>query len=240
VSFDWATAGVLGAIAACALMWVQYYDLKDAFRPEPRHMLALAFGLGALSALIALGGYELVRRCGLSDGPGVRTIDIAIYCFFVVGPVEEGAKFLVARAVLFRSRWFDEAIDGLVYAAAVGIGFSFVESLLYLPLTSRWEQIARAIAGPFTHSLLAAVWGLAAGWALVRMRPGPARTLLQAGALVLSMALHGMYDTWLLAWGATLPAGLTIFCIWAVVIWRARKTVRGRIPEVLGDEPQCP
>ena len=38
--------------------------------------------------------------------------------FGIVGPVEETCKFFAVRWFAYRSRWFDEPMDGLVFAAS--------------------------------------------------------------------------------------------------------------------------
>ena len=106
-------------------------------------------------------------------------------------PVEEAAKGL-ALAIVFlgsagvgrRRGWyeFQGVTDGLVYGAAVGLGFAFGENLYYLAELSdslagsaRWTSLGarrRPRPGALGHALYAAVFGAALG-ATVWVR-GPA------------------------------------------------------------------
>lgn len=224
-------AGIAAAIVGGALLWLIYFDFKDRLQKEPRLLLLAAFGLGGLSAVLGLGVYGLAEQVGFPASPGHTPGQILRFCLLGVGPVEEGCKFLVARALVFRWRAFDEKIDGLVYSAAVAIGFATFENFLhlfYLPYLDTSEQLARAAVSPLTHSLFAAIWGFGVSRALFGVRSRLARWLWQAGPLVLSMLLHGFYDALLIGWDATLPASATVAVIWAFVLWNARRVLPHR------------
>lgn len=209
----------IGFVVAAAMLWVQYFDLKDCLRPEPRSRQLAAFALGALAAVLAMGLFLLAGKLGLPTTPGTSRVQIAFYCFLLVGPIEEGAKFLFARFVVFRWDVFDEEVDGLVYTSAIALGFASVENLLYLPSMSLGEGLLRALASPITHAVFAAPWGIGLARArLAGVRPGW-RTLL---GLAMGMLAHGLYDHLLLAHGATVPAAGVVLLLWILLIARAR------------------
>lgn len=216
----------VGFIAAGALLWMLYFDFKDSLKPEPRRLLLLAWCFGCGSAFLGLIFFWLAGLLGLPSWPGDSVREIALYCLVLVGPVEEGAKFLVARALVFRWHHFDERIDGMVYAAAVAIGFATVENLLYAQLLPWPEQLARAVTSPLTHSLFAAIWGFGTAHALLVARTRTGRLLWQLLPLGLAMALHGLYDFFLLAYDATFPASAVILLIWVALIFYSRRLIR--------------
>lgn len=216
----------LGFAFGGALFWLMYFDLKDRLKPEPRRLLVLAFVLGNLSALLGLGVYRVAAWLGLPDAPGSGSLEILVYCLALVGPIEEGVKFLVARTLVFRWRHFDEPIDGLVYASAVAIGFASLENVLYLPYLNWPEQLARALASPLTHSLFAAVWGFGVSRARFYARTRVGRFLWQVLTLLLSMGLHGLYDFFLLALNATFLASGIALVLWTFLIVHARRLIR--------------
>ncbi len=218
--------GVLGLVLASSLLWLQYFDLKDSVKPEPRSHLLGAFVLGVLAAGLALGAYECAFALGAPVIPPPGTAGVAVFCFVLVGPIEEGAKFLVARSIVFRWEAFDERVDGIVYGAAVALGFASVENFIYFPMLDPIESLARTIASPLTHSLFAAVWGVGCSRALLMERGPGSRFAWQAGSLLLAMALHGLYDFVLLAWDATFAASGIVLVLWSGVIWRARKLAK--------------
>jgi RsiW-degrading membrane proteinase PrsW (M82 family) len=218
----------IGLAAGGAIAWLMYFDLKDRLRPEPRRLLLAAFVLGGGAALLGLGLYNVAEWLGAPRGPGATYQSIFIYCVLLVGPLEEGVKFLVARFVVFRWRHFDEPIDGLVYAAAVAIGFATVENVLYAQWLGWLEQIARSLVSPLTHSLFAAIWGLGTAHAFFSVRSRAGRIAWQAGTLVVAMILHGLYDFVLLAGNATYVASALTLVVWLGLIGYARRLVRGR------------
>jgi RsiW-degrading membrane proteinase PrsW (M82 family) len=215
----------LGFAAGGALFWLIYFDLKDRMRPEPRRLLLLAFLLGCLAALLGLALYGMASLAGFPDSPGNDPLSILLYCLVVVGPVEEGAKFLVFRLLIYRWKHFDEPIDGIVYASAVAIGFAAFESVLYVPLTDWTEQVARSLTSPLTHSLFAAIWGFGSSRARFTARTPAGRFLWQALPLLAAMGIHGLYDFFLLAMNATYIAGAVALALWVPLIIHARRLV---------------
>jgi len=217
---------LLGAILASAVFWMQYVDLKDRRQPEPRRGLLIAFLLGIVAWGMAVLGFIALDALNVPDvrfGEGPWT---AVYCFGIVGPLEEGAKALLAYSIVFRWRQFDEPIDGFVYAAAISLGFASVENFWNVPSLGWLEQLARTLALPLTHTLFSAIWGFGAGHARFRVPPGARRKLWQLGTLALGMAAHGLYDFLIFAYQATfLTSGLALV-IWLFVIWRARACVK--------------
>ncbi|MBI1175959.1 PrsW family intramembrane metalloprotease [bacterium] len=216
---------IAGMLLAAALFWLQYIDLKDRLRPEPRRRLVGAFVLGIIACALALGAFWLTDVLGFPEFDEGDSGWLATYCFLVIGPVEEGAKLLVALLIAFRWKEFDEPIDGLVYAAAIALGFATLENFIHLPGLPLGQQLGRAFALPFTHTLFAGVWGLAIAHARFRIRGRWQRTWLQIGAVMAAMGLHGLYDWLIFAHRATGKVSALVFVLWAMMIWQARKAV---------------
>ncbi len=217
-----------GPILGAAILWLQYFDLKDSLRKEPRRMLVLGFLLGGVAAALAAGVYDVLGQLGY-PGPGDSLCGHLAYFFGIVGPVEEGAKFAVAWAVLFRSRWFDEPIDGLVYAATVAIGFASLENALYAPQVSWPTQLARAATTPLTHSVFSAIWGFGSGHALL-VETRPLRRALWLGLPFLFAALaHGAYDAAVITLDRAWLASVLVLGMWAFMIIHARALVKERV-----------
>jgi RsiW-degrading membrane proteinase PrsW (M82 family) len=223
-TLDW--IGGVGAVFAGVFAWFVYFQLKDRAKPEPLVALLVAFVFGIGSAGLALLAYRALPSLGLPDGPGRTVGETFTFCVALVGPIEEGCKYLVARATVFRFRAFDEEIDGLVYASAVALGFASLENVLYLPLLDWPTRVARTLATPLSHSLFSAVWGFGVAWSRFHARGRAARVGAEVGTLALAMLLHGLYDYVLLAHGATLAAGGLVLAVWIFVIVKARDAVR--------------
>ena len=55
--------------------------------------------------------------------------ETAYLAFIVAGFTEELFKFLVVRTTIYKSPYFDEPIDGLVYSSAAALGFASLENI---------------------------------------------------------------------------------------------------------------
>jgi hypothetical protein len=116
---------------------------------------------------------------------------------------EEVVKVSLIAAIALRSREFDEPMDGVVYGAAVGLGFAMLENLLYVLSDTNWQTVA-AVRGVLSVPLHGA-FGAIAGAYVARARftgiLGSGRSArwrrprLFALALLVPTALHGMFDT---------------------------------------------
>ena len=215
-------ARALGFALAGSLLWLQYWDLKDRRRPEPRLRLLGAFLVGAASAPLAMGLYAVASYLGAPSDPARGTVAIAAFFIGLVGPVEEGAKFLLARAVVFRWKVFDERVDGFVYAAAVALGFAAVENLFYLPAMGFRDQVVRSLCAPLVHTLFAAAWGYGTAHALLEVRSRAGRIAWQAGTVALAALLHGIYDFVLYSGASSTTVAVVVVLLWAAVIGAAR------------------
>jgi len=218
---------LLGVTLASALFWMLYVDLKDRRQPEPRRLLLIAFLLGIVAWGIAVLGFMALDILKVPDIKMGELRWNAVYCFLIVGPLEEGVKALMAYLVVFRWRAFDEPIDGFVYAAAISLGFASMENFYNLPDLDWLGQLARTLALPITHTLFAAIWGFGAAHARFDVPPGLRRKCWQFGTLLLGMAAHGLYDYIIFAFQATLVTSALALVIWAFVIWRAHQCVKG-------------
>jgi len=182
--------------------------------------------LGLLAWGLAVLAFMTLDAAGVPDLKMGERLWTAVYCFSIVGPLEEGAKALMAYRFVFRWREFDEPIDGFVYAAAISLGFASLENFYNVPELDWSHQVARTAALPITHTLFSAIWGFGAGHARFAIPPGPRRAMWQWGTLALAMVAHGLYDYLIFAYQATfVTAGLALG-LWALVIWRARICVK--------------
>ena len=181
---------------APGILWLWWVYSHDRFRPEPRALVARTFVLGAI-AVIPVGLVEAVLiytgtgTLDITDLGGASLGMIAYVSFVVAGVTEEVGKFAVVRATIYRSPYFDEPMDGLVYGAAAALGFATLENLTYA-LTFGWEVIL--IRGPLTtlaHVLFSALWAYPLG--MSKVNPTGARGRILAGLLA-AIAAHGLYD----------------------------------------------
>ena len=145
----------------------------DRYEAEPLWMLVTAFLWGSLVAVfIAL---LLNTASGLTVEALTHNAEAAeTFAAVVSAPiVEESAKALILVIFFFwKSEEFDGVIDGLVYAAMVGLGFATTENIQYYGkavmeggagLTPVF--IVRGMFAPFSHPLFTGLTGIGLGLA---------------------------------------------------------------------------
>jgi hypothetical protein len=93
---------------------------------------------------------------------------------------------------VYRHGEFDEPMDGIVYAAAAGLGFATLENIFYVLEGGVAVGIIRAVASVPAHVIFSCVWGFALGTA--KFRNKSARPAMIATGLAGAMFLHGIFN----------------------------------------------
>ncbi len=170
---------------------------KDKCRPEPTWHLVKAFALGVLSVILSLSISIPAAALGVfPESP--TTVEGAVRMAFLGAAVpEEMAKFIMLWLVLRKNPYFDEKMDGIVYAVCVSLGFAALENAVYLfshsdiYLQLGIRRAIFSIPGHFCFGVLMGYYySLARFDAHSRLR----RRLL---ILVAPILAHGMYDSFL-------------------------------------------
>ena len=176
---------------APGLFWLWFFVRGRSYRPDPRRLLALTFFFGMLSTIPA----GIINTIFIDSDVMSGSADpaaIAVSMLFVVGPVEELSKFLAVRLGPFRSLYFDEPGDGLVYAAAASLGFASLENLVYIMAFGPAVMIGRAPISTLAHVIFGSFWGYGLG--LQAQEGRRARRLWLAGSLTIAAAVHGLFN----------------------------------------------
>ena len=147
------------------LIWIDRYD------PEPFWLLALAFAWGALVAVTVSffvnTAVDIVVSIGVSPEVGNAVGAVMSAPIF-----EEGSKGLglVVLLIFFR-RYFDDILDGIVFAGVIALGFATVENVLYYgrAIGGGGVQglailfVVRGIMSPFAHVTFTSMTGIGCG-----------------------------------------------------------------------------
>src|SRR5262245_2096767 len=150
-----------------------------------------------------MGGAVILQAAGLleslagvpDDMKRAVTADPAwfVVSMFIVGVVEEAAKFWAVWRRGVRDKQLDEPFDWLVYTVAVSLGFGTLENIMYVARGGVGVALARAFTAVPVHALCGTLMGIRLAKA-TRVRDATIRS----GALVLAVlepaAWHGMYD----------------------------------------------
>ena len=112
-----------------------------------------------------------------------------LFLFGFAAPIREAAK-VCAMWPAFRSKWFDEPTDGLVYSSSASLGFAVIECMLMLQRHPfGWIWIVRTLIALPAHVFFACAWGYALGRVKRDKTPGPIFPV----AWIAATAVHGLY-----------------------------------------------
>jgi RsiW-degrading membrane proteinase PrsW (M82 family) len=181
----WLVPALVPAVLAIVVVY-----LGDKER-EPPWLVALTFVFGAVLALLA---FVVEARAAAWTGLDVRAsvagqAGSLLFLFALVAPLREAAK-VAACWPAFRSPYFDEAYDGLVYASAAVLGFAATENAVLLRANDEgWLGVARAVLALPAHVFFGCLWGYALGRAKSAKQPGPIFPVAWISAVV----GHGFY-----------------------------------------------
>jgi protease PrsW len=199
---------VLAAISFPLLILVLFW--LDRYEPEPTRYRLAAIGWGAVVAVVL----SVIAEQLLFAVPGTNTFtDTAI----TAPVVEEAGKglFLVV-VVIFRRAQIHGLLDGLIYGALVGVGFAFVEDIVYylsslgsgaLPVTF----FLRGVMGPFGHPLFTSALGIGIGIAVTTRRVA-LRVLAPILGYLCAVVMHGTWN------GSAFWGGNGFFFTYAVIM----------------------
>jgi protease PrsW len=183
-------------IYLAVVLWI------DRFEPEPFHMIALTFAWGATIAAFVAIVVNTLGEVLVSEQLGTEAAEL--YGYSISAPiVEEGIKGLVLFGLFwFYRREFNGVIDGIVYAALVGLGFAMTENVLYYGRGAAEEGIVgalgtfvvRGLVSPFAHPVFTAMTGIGIGIAATSTSPR-VRVVAPLAGLAVAIGLHSLWNT---------------------------------------------
>lgn len=220
---------ILAAAIVPGILLLYYVYSKD-FNPEPKRMIYKGFFYGCLSVFASTLISGPLMKLGLFVNQPSSFAEALQTSFFGAAIPEESAKLLMLWLLLRHSPEFDERYDGMVYAAAVGLGFACLENLMYVVSAGAgWFQVSvtRAIFAVPGHFAFAIVMGY-----YFSRNHFDSRKITEFDRIkvwLFPVLLHGIYDT--LAFSAELSPAysglITILLIW--FCYRLFKSTRDRI-----------
>ena len=180
------------------LLWL------DRNEPEPLYLVVAAFVWGAVFAT----GYSLVFNTtfGMAASQVVQDAFIANQLTASVSApfIEELTKGLAVMLIFFLFRHeFDNVLDGMLYGALVGLGFAWLENILYyvqagdsggVPDMMKLAYLRGLLNGVSSHVSYTGLTGM--GFGLVRvLRKGMLRWLLIPLFWGMAMFAHFLWNT---------------------------------------------
>ncbi|MBO4801799.1 MAG: PrsW family intramembrane metalloprotease [Bacteroidaceae bacterium] len=198
------------AILAAIILW------RDKEQPEPASWLIKGFFFGVFSAVGSVTISLPILALGLAPDSYTNALEATWHSFMVAAIPEELAKLFFLWLLLRKNPYFDEHLDGVVYAVCVGLGFAAFENIQYLfSAGEMWvpTAIARGFLAVPGHFFFAVLMGYY--YSLVHFGHDSTRNrLLVIGAPVLT---HGIYDA--IAMTQEVSAGFEVFFTIALLLF---------------------
>lgn len=183
------------AALAPALILLYYVYHKD-INPEPVRLVVKGFFYGALATFASTLISVPLLNMGLYVYEPTNIIEAIQVSFLGAAVPEELAKLFMLWLLLRKCAEFDERYDGIVYAAAVGLGFASFENIMYLiSAGADWYtvSISRALFAVPGHFAFAIVMGYYYSTQHFYGEGAPAGT--KAKMILYPILLHGVYDS---------------------------------------------
>ena len=196
VASAWAT--LVPTLLVIAVLW-----WLDRYEKEPLWLLGIVFFWGAIPTIILSVMTQILLEPPLAARLGHSILSPLANTSVIVPLTEETFKALILLAlfVSFRQE-FDGVMDGILYGALIGFGFSVVEDMVYLMRVllqgGGWREWGTMVAlriGLYNlnHSVFTACVGV--GFGLARnTRKGWKRVLYPALGWAVAVSLHGIHN----------------------------------------------
>lgn len=204
---------VIIAIIPAAVIILGIY-LSDRQDREPLKALLLTYILGAFTVIPSIIVEEILIAFNIF--PGVFG---AFYNAFVVaGLTEEYFKRLVILKYPFRTKHFNEKLDGIVYSVFATMGFATVENIIYVAYRYTNNPFIGLYRGIFSVPAHA-VFGITMGYylSLAKFDQNIDRKRMNMRkSLYMPVIMHGMFDFILMA---NIPQLTLIFVPYVIFLW---------------------
>lgn len=213
---------LLTALLPVAIL-VFYIYRKDKNLPEPTGQLVKAFFYGVISAPSSFFISIPLGMIGLYLVEDTTVLGSVSSAFFGAAIPEESAKLFVLWLVLRKNPFFDEKMDGIVYAVCVSLGFAAFENILCLFsdtesfLSIGIVRAIFAVPGHFCFGILMGYY-----YSIAKFYP---KSSMKNKILVLLAPIiaHGLYDSILFVMNVTpIISGLLliVFLVFCHKMWK--------------------
>jgi RsiW-degrading membrane proteinase PrsW (M82 family) len=173
----------------------------DRYESEPAGLLAAVFFWGALVAVCIALVFNTLGSLIVGVLLNARAGEVSGAVLFAP-IVEETAKALVLFGLFFWKRdEFDGVLDGIVYAAMVGLGFAMTENIQYYGGAALQGGISgsltlfilRGAMAPYSHPLFTSMTGIGLGLA-VQSDKRAVKFIAPVAGLATAMLLHSLWN----------------------------------------------
>ncbi len=187
-----------------ALFWLKKFRKMDKYEKEPERAIYKAFFAGVLATVPSVI-LESPLQMDAFSYPSF------FFSFLWVAMVEEFFKYVAVRITVYRSKEFNEVMDGMIYMISAALGFAAAENVGYMIGFGFSVGLLRAILSYLGHVSFSAILG----YYLAKSKLEGRGDLLWIGFL-LAISLHWLYNSFLVA-GTIITSGG--FLLLGLMVW---------------------
>lgn len=197
-----------------AVIGIAAIYLTDRVDREPLKLLILTYILGALSVIPSIVVEEILIKFNVF--PGV--LGAFFNAFIVAGLTEEYFKRLAITKLAYRTNYFNEKLDGIVYGVFSALGFATIENIIYVVFTYSNNPSVGLYRGIFSVPAHG-IFGVTMGYYLSLSRfdtDGGRKKANLRKSLYMPIILHGTFNFILMA---DIPELTMLFIPYVLFLW---------------------
>ena len=215
------------------IVLLYYIYQKDRYQREPASQMLLAFACGVGAAFLSLVFTSPFSAVGVEASAGQSVFEAISKAFCLAAIPEETAKLIMLWLFLRRCSYFDEHMDGIVYAVCVSLGFAALENVVYL--ISNYPNI---IGVGISRSLFAVpghfFFGVLMGYYYSLAKFGKDdKHFYMVLTLLAPILAHGCYDSLLFVMSVAPSVSIILTILFLYFCHLLRKYCSGKIEEHL-------
>ncbi len=217
-----------------AIVLLYYIYNKDKEQPEPTSLILRGFWFGILSVFVSLLLSLLSSAVGLYSFDDVSTWGEAVrVSFFGAAIPEELAKLFMLWLLLRKNPYFDEHVDGIVYAVAISMGFAALENVGYLFVNyDSWQAVGttRALVSVPAHYAFAVFMGYY--YSMCHFSQSD-KAYYGIMAVAMPILFHGLFDSLLFMMPMNESYAVILLVVFSVFCYNMHKLATSRIKDHL-------
>ena len=218
---------------APAIILIAYIYFIDKKQREPIPQILKGFLFGVVSAFVAIIAALFLADTNFYTDTYTNIIDAGRTALFGAALPEEAAKLFMLWLLVRKNKYFDEHIDGIVYAVAISMGFAAFENILYL--VDNYEEwlsvgLSRAVLSVPGHYAFAVLMG----YYYSKIHFGISNSFKDKAMILLApVIVHTIFD-WILFTISIAPALATLLTIiFIIFVIKMHQYANARIKEHL-------
>ncbi len=216
-----------------SLVWLWFWLREDRESPEPTGLIALSFfaGMAIVYFVLPLQQFVLSSISSIMDisnaiaiqlsvvPPNQQTVQITLWAF-----IEELAKYGTVFFIAFKTKFFDEPMDAVMYLITAALGFAAMENILYIfkDLTNGgavdvlFNGNMRFIGATIVHIVSSAIIGIAMAFSFYA--PRSIKFIAATVGIIIAALLHAYFNLSIIDSDGTLKTLLVFSQFWATIV----------------------